>query len=311
MADPGNGALDPTTGTWRAGFTLPGATGSGAEVVALAQDATHVYAGGTFSAIGGTLANNVAAWDGTQWSAMGTGFDGSPVSALAFSTDGTLYAAAFNDFLFSGGIYTWDGTTWNLLTDQIFSAVHAMVAWRDVMLVGTDSGLYVLASDGTLSNLGTSGPDSAVRAIDVIDANHLCVGGEFNTLEGGTVNANFVACWDGTAWTQLGDGLPSSVYSLTHDAAGDEIAGGYITFTDVPSADEYRAGLAILAPGAAHWVPLAGGIDGGDINNVRAMALLPDGSLLIGGDFAVAGVGLPTQVVAHHVARLSNYAITP
>ena len=58
--------------------------------LALAVSGTNLYAGGYFTTAGGVAANNIAKWDGSAWSALGSGMDGA-VYALAVS--GTnLYA---------------------------------------------------------------------------------------------------------------------------------------------------------------------------------------------------------------------------
>jgi hypothetical protein len=51
-------------------------------VLALAFDGSDLYAGGLFTMAGGTSALRIARWDGTAWSALGTGMD-STVWALA------------------------------------------------------------------------------------------------------------------------------------------------------------------------------------------------------------------------------------
>ncbi|MCX6922867.1 MAG: hypothetical protein NT154_06600, partial [Verrucomicrobia bacterium] len=72
-------------------------------VNALATSGTNLYAGGWFTTAGGAGANSIAKWDGSAWSALGSGMGGtdSPhVYALAGSgTD--LYAGG--DFLTAGG----------------------------------------------------------------------------------------------------------------------------------------------------------------------------------------------------------------
>ena len=50
-----------------------------------------LYAGGSFSAAGGVAARNVARWNGTAWTSLGSGLNGS-VSALALAPGGLLYA---------------------------------------------------------------------------------------------------------------------------------------------------------------------------------------------------------------------------
>ena len=52
---------------------------------------TDVYVGGSFGNAGGVTVNNIAKWDGSRWSQLGTGANGS-VTSLAF-VGTTLYAA--------------------------------------------------------------------------------------------------------------------------------------------------------------------------------------------------------------------------
>ncbi|MEX2217682.1 MAG: hypothetical protein WD749_02890, partial [Phycisphaerales bacterium] len=51
-----------------------------------------LIAGGAFSGAGGNPANNVARWNGSSWSALGSGLNGS-VAALAVRPGGELVAA--------------------------------------------------------------------------------------------------------------------------------------------------------------------------------------------------------------------------
>ncbi len=55
-------------------------------------DGAALYAGGQFTAAGGVPANRIARWDGTSWSALSTGLEGSTapaVRALTAFDDGT------------------------------------------------------------------------------------------------------------------------------------------------------------------------------------------------------------------------------
>src|SRR5258708_33671922 len=79
-----------------------------------------LYAGGKFTAAGGVVVNNIAKWDGTQWSALGSGMgDGflSPsVSALTVFDDGTgaaLYAGG--QFATAGGVAANDIAAWRCM----------------------------------------------------------------------------------------------------------------------------------------------------------------------------------------------------
>ena len=66
---------------------------------ALAVSGGTLYAGGSFTAAGGNAANYIAQWNGTNWSAIGSGMNNS-VSALAVC-GGTLYAGG--GFTAAGG----------------------------------------------------------------------------------------------------------------------------------------------------------------------------------------------------------------
>ncbi|NOS69149.1 MAG: hypothetical protein HOP33_04385 [Verrucomicrobia bacterium] len=56
----------------------------GDTVVALVVSGTDIFAGGYFGTAGGTTANYIAKWDGSTWSALGSGMNGT-VNALAVS----------------------------------------------------------------------------------------------------------------------------------------------------------------------------------------------------------------------------------
>jgi hypothetical protein len=96
--------------------------GSGLNEVALTlavDGSDNLYAGGWFTATGdgATTLNNIARWNGSSWSALGSGTDGI-VRALAVSGSGPAYALEANlqpmgggggvapDSLYVGGDFT-------------------------------------------------------------------------------------------------------------------------------------------------------------------------------------------------------------
>jgi hypothetical protein len=118
-------------------------------VKALAVAGTNLYAGGAFTMADGTAANNIAKWDGTAWSALGSGVD-SWVYALAVS-DTNLYAGGF--FATAGGIPAnrigkWDGIAWSALGSGMVGSVHALAVSGNDVYAGGD----FTTTDGTAAS---------------------------------------------------------------------------------------------------------------------------------------------------------------
>jgi hypothetical protein len=142
-----------------------------------------IYAAGDFKYAGGAHARNVARWDGTSWSALGSGveqlapftFTTPLVNALAVYDDGggeALYAGGLFDTadgVSANNIARWDGTSWAGLGSGINGEVHALAVFD-----------------------GGDGPE-------------LVAGGYFNMADGALARA--VARWNGASWTNLGEGL--------------------------------------------------------------------------------------------------------
>jgi len=95
-----------------------------------------LYAGGSFTAAGGTPASQLARWDGVRWQALGGGLLGGEreVRALAVLDDGGGPA------LYAGGSFTqvdgqplldlarWDGTSWSGVGGEVLHTVSCLVA---------------------------------------------------------------------------------------------------------------------------------------------------------------------------------------
>lgn len=135
-----------------------------------------LYMGGEFLSAGGVLANRVARWNGSSWSAVGAGLAGAPMAFAEFD-DGTgraLWAAGRTDSAtFVRSFAKWDGSSWTDFGSQLQINVYALRVWDD----GNGPALFVA--------------------------------GQFTSVAG--VPANHIARWDGTTWSALGTGLAGGV----------------------------------------------------------------------------------------------------
>lgn len=219
-----------------------------------------VYVGGYFTKAGGVEAEHVARWDGSCWSAVGTGLSG-PV--WAFVSDG--------DDLYAGGTFQkagevvvnnvakWDGTTWSALGSGTNNTVYALAKSGSDLYAGgnfwTAGGVTInrIAKwDGiSWSALGSGIEYTAeIRAL-AASGSCLYAGGFFSSING--VAARNVAKWDGTSWSALGNGIGLPVRSLL--IVGEDLYAGSDFDTDY--------GDSIAKWDGISWTPLGTGTRGG------------------------------------------------
>jgi hypothetical protein len=156
-----------------------------------------LYVGGMFVSAGGMPANSIAKWNGSSWSALGSGLVGGQfpgVFGLAVYDDGSgpaLYAAGqFNSAggVPANGIAKWNGTSWSAVPGVSpgppANQVHALAVHND----GNGRALYAAGYD--------------------------IVPPQFN----------FVGRWDGTTWSSLGAGVsgmpPNALLSFDDGQGG-------------------------------------------------------------------------------------------
>lgn len=214
--------------TWVSFGTGVGDSPSGPSVYALTISGTDLYVGGLFNTAGGNPATNVAKWNGTTWTSIGPGRDGTVLALAVLGND--LYAGG--RYSSSGTPYAnflakWDGNAWLPLDTGVDNEVHSLSVSGGDLYAGGYFGLapfvrYVGRWDGnTWSGLGAGFPLAGVSAV-VASGTNVYVGCEFTTAT--TVP---VAKWDGTTWERLGAGLDNVVLALLTSNTNVYVAGQF------------------------------------------------------------------------------------
>jgi hypothetical protein len=250
--------------TWH---PLSAALNGAVEVLATMHDGTVVAAGVFTMGPSAANARNVARWNGSAWSVLGSGFFHSAfltlpqIGAIADLQNGDVVAGG--SFTTAGGVAAANIARWN------------GVAW---------------------SPLG-GGVDGVVYAMVRLPNGDLVAGGMFTTA-GGVAAAN-IARWNGLAWSPLGAGVGGGVFALAVLPNGDLVAGG-----GFPTAGGVAANRIARWDGTA-WSPLGAGFFHPIGASVRAMVTLTDGSLIATGEFTTAGGVAANQIARWNGAAWS------
>ncbi|HKQ50110.1 MAG TPA: immunoglobulin domain-containing protein [Phycisphaerae bacterium] len=271
-----------------------------------------VIMGGSFTDAGGVAANNIVAWNGSAFFALGAGI-GNPggVSAL------TAYYDGLNYDLITGGLFTtaggksanhlarWNGSAWINFGGGTVSAVNAFATLGSRIIAAGDIfqstnvaqvANNVVEYDGAeLSPLG-SGLNSGAYALKgyspSADNHELVAEGRF-TMAGG-VSANYIARWLESSfigsppphWEAMGSGFNNWVLAVER-MTNSYVAGGLFTQSGATTANR----VAVWNESTDTWTQIQGGTNG----TVRALKSYLQTQpflqyvLIAGGDFSTAG----------------------
>ena len=222
-----------------------------------------LFVGGDFTSAGGTAIKDVARWNGSSWSSLGSGLLGGPgttaVNAMTVYDDGggpALFVAG--DFSSAGGapahrIAKWDGSGWSPLGNGVGHTVYALTVHEGCLYAG---GLFSSAGSSVAENVarwdgsswtalgsGIGGLPAVVYALTTHDDGSgpaLYVGGLFSSA-GGLAVRN-LAKWDGASWSAVDGGTNSAVHAMmsrVDDGWPALYVGGNFNFVD--SCDGYLA----------------------------------------------------------------------
>jgi hypothetical protein len=238
--------------------------------------------GGAFSTAGGVPANNIATFDGTAWSPLGSGVNRTPRAYTLYQGD--LIVAG--EFTFAGDttanyVARWDGVNWSPLGDGLNMYVFSLAVYNDELYAGgwfdVNGAQSIARWDGTTwvpVGGGVAIADcpywcgTSVNALAVYNG-ELVAGGYFTTAGG--LSTRYIARWNGSHWTSPGGGLDNEVSALAV-YNNQLIVGGWFTRA-------YNGALIanrIIAWNGSSWSALGGGLDGTPmglaINNGRLFA---------------------------------------
>jgi hypothetical protein len=245
----------------------------------------EIYVGGTFT---GAI-SYAARWNGTAWSAIGSGLDGA-VYAIAADSTGIIFGGAFNN---AGGsaaakIARWNGNAWNALGN---------------------------------------GFNDIVKSIFVSSNGSLYAGGDFSASA--STNINHIAKFVNGNWTVLGTGISSNVNAIMEYPsnngtmyAGTDNTGGAAPVMKYDGTNSWTAvgtltgGRCLALAVFSNWL-----YAGGDFSQpIRSGARTNDGStwssmntnfstqqvintlysasdaLYVGGNFTGVGIGTPNYI---------------
>jgi hypothetical protein len=179
----------------------------------------------------------VAKWDQETWTVLGTGFDKVNIFALAVSPTGEVFVAGEQPLTPEGNsnyIARWDGKKWTQIhTSMPNTSLHLALDKAGLLYAAgqlNTPGGFIASWDGTDSIIIADRLEGEAPAVfDIaVDANgHICIGGSFESVN--DTPARNIACWDGSSWHALGDGVNERVNALAFDPSGDLFAVGYFT----------------------------------------------------------------------------------
>lgn len=184
-------------------------------------------------------ARNLATWNGSSWSAMGTGVNGI-VHALALGSDNTVYIGG--EFSQDGAeefelskVAGWNGSNLDPVGNGL--GTFSSVVVRD-LAVADDGSIYAAGTElsGGLfkwdgQNWSSFGArhGGSVHALVVDSNDQIYIGGTFQSVtqpDNSQLTVNRVARWNGSSWDALGSGFGADVMALRIDGSGNLFAGG-------------------------------------------------------------------------------------
>lgn len=219
--------------TWSAiGTGVDNTTGDETAVNAMIVFNNELYIAGCFTSVNGTNANYIAKYNGTNWSAVGSGLWHTGNTSTIYS--GVKCLAIHNGELYAGGSFNlsgstslsnvakWNGSGWVAIGAGFTSSVFSLCSFNNELYAGGflsfgNNGIakwngssWVNVGTGMQSSSSSSG-GGLVRDMKVYN-NLLYIGGQFYSGNG-VASPNLIT-YNGTNFVSIGTGVSSS-YGIT------------------------------------------------------------------------------------------------
>jgi hypothetical protein len=189
--------------------------GASGQVNATLVKNSDLYAAGNFTSAGTIPATNIARWNGTQWSSLGS-FD---IRYNASSSQATVTAMAFigNDLYIAGK----------------FDSIGTKPMWHIAKWNGTQWDSV---------SLGLKGDFYGITDMAVDKSGRIYIVGKFTSV-GGDNTKQYVVRWNGSQWEKLGSGLTSNfsqdMFMAESDSKGNIWMSGFFGYADGLSSQNF------------------------------------------------------------------------
>jgi hypothetical protein len=275
----------PRSQGWSTNFGAPptgqGLNGGG-NTLLVYQD--QLVVGGVFTQAGSVSANRVAAWDGLQWHALGTGIQGGDIAVWKLVEHGGHLIAACQVNGGTGSLMRWDSSTWTAMSPPGTSQPF-WTAWVH------DGLLYVNPWEGTTSKLawwdGSTWSSVAMYQNSVVLGMATYQNQLFMT--GGTFSGYLVS-WDGNAFGGPGYVFDNDAYALHVNDQLLYVGGAWVSGGEVPPGTQ----SAIASWDGDNWIPFPVDIYN-HLNTVEGMGSY-QGRLVLCGFGGATSYNGPTEV---------------
>ncbi|NCD35359.1 MAG: choice-of-anchor D domain-containing protein, partial [Spartobacteria bacterium] len=234
----------------------------------------NLYAGGSFTNVGGSNCYRVARFDGTNWNSMQAGvFRAANVNYVKGTPSG-IYAGGY--FTNIGGSYTAGGT---MIND---GAVNALAVGRfDGTNWNTMGHAPAVGYTGRVGLAFSPTINGYVNFVEPYTGTTVIAGGYFTNSDYRAAGLNYIAKYDGTGWTNMAQGFRNVTLAAVYDRDRDHLYVGGAFTNHYPTNTSVHMNF-IARWNGTHWTNMAQGLG----NRVTCMAVHPtSGELYVGGWF--------------------------